>query len=181
MCVTNRNLCQEDFLTRIEKVANKMSLNAIILREKDLVEEQYEQLAKQVLTICEKNKTTCILHNYVNIAMKLSHKKIHLPMSVLRGLSQQERDYFQMLGASCHSVEEAKEAERLGCTYIMAGHIFSTDCKKDLEPRGLGFLQEVCKSVQIPVWAIGGITQNNMEKIIAAGAAGGCIMSGFMK
>ena len=72
------------------------------------------------------------------------------------------------------------EAEKLGCTYITAGHVFATDCKKGLPPRGLSFLKEVCYSVTIPVYAIGGIDENNMEAVRQAGAAGGCMMSGFM-
>ena len=42
------------------------------------------------------------------------------------------------------------EAERLGATYVTAGHIFTTDCKKGLPPRGLDFLKNVCDAVTIP-------------------------------
>lgn len=78
--------------------------------------------------------------------------------------------------------EEAIEAQKLGATYISAGHIFATDCKKDLPPRGLEFLKEVCNSVTIPVYAIGGIKLSDvqMDEIIKCGAKGGCIMSGMM-
>lgn len=78
--------------------------------------------------------------------------------------------------------EEAIEAQKIGATYISAGHIFATDCKKDLPPRGLEFLKEVCNSVTIPVYAIGGIKLSDvqMDEIIKCGAKGGCIMSGMM-
>ena len=85
-----------------------------------------------------------------------------------------------MLGASCHSVAEAVEAERLGCTYITAGHIFDTDCKKGVPGRGLSFLQEVCETVRIPVYAIGGVTHENFPEVKRVGAAGVCVMSGLM-
>jgi len=86
-----------------------------------------------------------------------------------------------MLGASCHSLEEAKEAVELGCTYLIAGHIFATDCKKGLPGRGTEFLQSVCESVQVPVYAIGGISGENMTLVRKAGAKGGCVMSGWMQ
>ena len=78
--------------------------------------------------------------------------------------------------------EEAIEAQKLGATYISAGHIFATDCKKDLPPRGLEFLKEDCNSVTIPVYAIVGIKLSDvqMDEIIKCGAKGGCIMSGMM-
>lgn len=179
ICVTNRSLCQEDFLARIERLA-KAQPAAILLREKDLREEAYCELAEKVLCICKKQKTLCILHNYANAAHTLRHPALHLPLPTLRRLSETEHHSYQILGASCHSAEDAKEAEALGCTYITAGHIFDTDCKKGLPGRGLDFLREVCTSVSIPVYAIGGICPENLSSVKAAGAAGACIMSSAM-
>ena len=77
-------------------------------------------------------------------------------------------------------MEEAKAAEANGCTYITAGHVFETGCKAGLPGRGLAFLKAVCGSVSLPVYAIGGITPQNMPDILNAGAAGGCMMSSLM-
>lgn len=88
---------------------------------------------------------------------------------------------FNILGSSVHSIEEAKEAESLGATYVTAGHIFQTDCKKDLAPRGINFLEDVVQSVSIPVYAIGGIHSDNLSKIVSTNAAGACMMSDYMK
>ncbi len=89
---------------------------------------------------------------------------------------------FDFIGASIHSVEEARKAEKLGASYLTAGHIYETGCKPDLAPRGLGFLREVCQSVDIPVYAIGGIhlEKQQLSEIYEAGARGACIMSVFM-
>ena len=75
------------------------------------------------------------------------------------------------------------EAEQLGAAYVTAGHIFTTDCKKGLPPRGLDFLKNICDAVTIPVYGIGGIKfdpqqWNSLKK---QGACGGCIMSGMMQ
>jgi len=87
---------------------------------------------------------------------------------------------FEEIGASVHSVNEAKEAEKLGATYLIAGHIFLTDCKKGVPPKGLSFLKEVCDSVKIPVFAIGGITKEQLENVLNTGAKGVCVMSEAM-
>lgn len=179
ICVTNRQLCKDDFLTRVEQIASKHKVS-IILREKDLAEHDYEELAKKVMDICRKNNVLCILHNFVNVAIRLNADAIHLPLHILKEMTAEQKSHFRILGASCHSVEDAKEAETLGCTYITAGHVFETDCKKDLPGRGLAFLQSVCKSVDIPVYAIGGINESNIPDVQNAGAKGACIMSGFM-
>ena len=121
--------------------------------------------------------------------MHLVCTSIHLPLPLLRRLSEKgilsspEFASFTVLGTSVHSVAEAREAEHLGVTYLTAGHIYVTDCKKGLAPRGLHFLQEVCKSVSVPVYGIGGIKFDPVQwqELQSAGATGGCIMSGMME
>lgn len=179
LCVTNRNLCKTDFISRIEEIANARP-KGIILREKDLSESEYKTLAKQITEICKKHSTTCILHSFVDVALELNSEAIHLPLPILRKMSSTQKEKLKTIGASCHSVSDAIEAEKLGCTYITAGHIFATDCKKGLPPRGTDFLKDVCKSVSIPVYAIGGINSSNIHYVINAGAKGACIMSGLM-
>ena len=95
--------------------------------------------------------------------------------------NEKTKEKFKIIGASCHSVEEAQAAENLGCTYITAGHVFVTDCKKGLAPRGLDFLKNVIESVSLPVYGIGGIDHKNIHAVRNIGAAGTCIMSGLMK
>lgn len=68
-----------------------------------------------------------------------------------------------------------------GADFLIAGHIFQTDCKKDLAPRGVKFLTEIVSNVEIPVYAIGGINPQNEHLIYECGANGICIMSGYMK
>lgn len=58
--------------------------------------------------------------------------------------------------------------------------MFDTACKAGTPGRGLAFLREVCRAADIPVWAIGGIAPGNFPAVLAAGARGGCVMSGLM-
>ena len=180
LCVTNRSLCHEDFLQRIRKIA-ACQPKGIILREKDLSEDAYKALAENVMQICKQNDVPCILHSFIDAALLLGAEQIHLPLHILRGMEEEKKRQFRSIGASCHSVAEAQEAARLGCTYITAGHVFVTDCKKGLAPRGLAFLQEVVESVAIPVYAIGGIGSENAASVRKTGAAGVCVMSGLMQ
>ena len=180
ICITNRALCGEDFLTRLEKVAAAHPA-AIILREKDLPETEYQALAGQALAICERHNVPCILHSFTDAAVTLHADAIHMPLHLLRSMSETQKHPFRIIGASCHSTADAIEAQQLGCTYITAGHIFATDCKKGLPGRGLEFLKDVCEHVTIPVFAIGGISKHNIAAVRDAGAKGACIMSGLMR
>ncbi len=180
ICITNRHLCEGDFFERIEKIACS-GVTAMILREKDLSEREYSDLAKKFTEICEKHKVEAILHTYVDTAIKLGVRSIHLPLPVFKDLSGEKKNFFRKIGVSCHSVEDALEAEKLGASYITFGHVFATDCKKGLLPRGIDALKNVCKAVKIPVYAIGGINCGNIGLVFENGAGGACVMSGFMK
>lgn len=176
VAVTNRHLAGNDFFNRIDFLC-RSSVKSIILREKDLPENEYFFLAQKVLAIGEKYGKKIILHNFAGVAEKLKCRYIHLPFSVFKETFPEKADFFDERGTSVHSVKEALEAEKLGATYVTFGHVFSTECKKDLEPRGLNCLKEVCNSVKIPVFAIGGITEENLNSVFEYGADAACVMS----
>jgi thiamine-phosphate diphosphorylase len=175
--VTNRLLCKGNFLVRIEQIA-RLQPHSIILREKDLLPENYEQLAAECLKICSRYKVPLVVNSYPDVARKLKIPNIHLPLELFIK-HRADLEVFQA-SVSVHSVEEARLSENLGACYLIAGHIFPTECKKGVPPRGLGFLKQVCDSVSIPVFAIGGITQFNVRDVLKAGAQGICIMSQLM-
>lgn len=179
LCVTNSVLCREPFLHRLERLA-AAGPSAIILREKTLSEAAYDHLAEQAIQICKKYDTTLVMHSFYQAALKRRHPALHVPLPILRQMSEEQRSSFSILGASCHSVEEAVLAQTLGCTYVTAGHIFPTACKEGLPGRGLQFLKEVCQAVEIPVFGIGGINGERLESVLGNGAAGACVMNAFM-
>lgn len=174
VCVTDRKSCCEDFLTRIEKIADAKP-DIIMFRDKESSDEDYVETAFKILKISKKYGIPCIMYRHPEI-----FGGIHMTMPTLRTTSQQDMQCQEIIGASVHSAAEAAEAEQWGVDYLIAGHIFETSCKPGLAPRGTEFLHEVCKSVSIPVYAIGGITPGNVEQVARAGASGACIMSGLM-
>ena len=177
ICITNRHLVTGDYTEQIEKVL-KTGVDVVILREKDLTETEYEELAVKVIDLCSRYGVVCMLHSFFGVALKLGHPYIHVTMEQARSLDVSD---FIEVGVSTHSVDEAVEAVRLGATYITASHIFETKCKEGLRPRGIRYLTEVTEAVSIPVYALGGIIQSNVSDCIRAGAAGVCMMSEYMK
>ncbi|MCL2447149.1 MAG: thiamine phosphate synthase [Oscillospiraceae bacterium] len=161
--VTNRQLCSGDFMLQIEKALQSKPWG-LLLREKDLSRSEYAALAAQVAPLCRAQGVQLITY--------LPHMGdfVHMPFA-------QAKPTAQPFSVSIHSVEEAVQAQSLGATFIIAGHIFATQSKPALPPRGLNFLHTVCKNVTIPVFAIGGITRENAHDCVAAGAAGICRMS----
>ncbi|SDF71895.1 thiamine phosphate synthase [Sporomusa acidovorans] len=177
ICVTNRTLCREDFLTRVRQLAQAQPY-AVLLREKDLDVPAYESLAVKVQEICGQYGVELIIHRNVTVAEKLGLTHLQLSMPDLRTYHREQHSL--VVGASVHSVAEAKEAQALGAAYVIAGHIFATDCKKGIAPRGVSFLRQVCQATCLPVFAIGGINSGNVGQVLASGARGFCIMSAAM-
>lgn len=176
LAVTDRKNCRGDFLVQLEKVAG-LKPEAIILREKDLDEEEYYALAVNVKKICENNGVPLIIHNFISAALRLGIKKVHLPLCVLEQADKRKLNAFEAIGVSIHSMEDLKRACELGATYLIAGHIFETDCKAGLLGRGTAFLKEIADNTSLPVYAIGGIGISNIDKVLATGCAGVCVMS----
>lgn len=85
-----------------------------------------------------------------------------------------------LIGASTHSLAEAKQAESEGADFIVFGPIFDTPSKREFgSPLGAQALTEACNSVHIPVLAIGGITTQNAGEVLRAGARGIAAISLF--
>lgn len=182
--VTNMHLCKRDFLEQLAKV---LTLNpcALILREKDLNYAKYEALALKVKALCDKANVPMFVHTYIDLARALKCG-VHLSFENWKKAQQEalalaKQNELTKISVSCHSREEAQEAEAKGADQIVLGTIFATNCKLGKDGAGLEFLQDVCQSCNKPVYAIGGIKEENLQSVLDAGAAGGCMMSGFME
>lgn len=180
VCVTSSALCRGDFLERLKHLADS-PLYAVILREKQLDEGQYASLASRALDIFDGSEVRLILHNYPYVAMSVGAKRLHLPLKKLLSMPRAQLSGFEMLGASCHSPADIRAAEEAGCTYVTLGNIFETSCKVGLAGKGIEFLRECCSLTKLPVWAIGGITPQNVADVRNAGAACVCSMGAFMQ
>lgn len=142
--------------------------------------------SRRTSAICKRHQVPCILHSFLDAAKRLGVKQIQLPLWKLEEAAADANrplDSFSRIGASVHSVEDARRAGQLGASYLIAGHIFATGCKPGIPPRGLAFLREVCHAASVPVYAIGGISLDSeqIQSVLSCGAAGVCIMSGMMR
>lgn len=190
--ISNRHICYESnggeseisaLLSQLEEVC-KYNPKFVVLREKDLSAREYGELFDKARLICDRAGVKLVLHNFSELAIDKGYRHIHMPLYKLQELVEKDKNAlanFDTIGASIHSVEDLKLAELLGATYVTAGHVFATDCKKGLPPRGTEFLENICKNTDLDVYAIGGITFANLGQVMELGAKGGCMMSSLMK
>lgn len=195
--ISNRKLCENENLEKqIKKIFSAYEKKIILknfeivtltLREKDLGKNEYLNLVEKIYPICKRYGIDLILHqNYdLNLNEKYKIEGIHLSYEIFKSLNKNIREglikKYKRIGVSIHSLEEARKVENLGASYVVAGHIFETDCKKGLEPRGLNFIKELSSILTIPIFAIGGINEENSNLVLNSGAFGVCMMSSLMK
>ena len=195
--ISNRKLCENKNLEKqIEKIFSayerkiilkNFDIVALTLREKDFNKNEYLKLIEEIYPICQKYKINLILHqNYdLNLDDKYKIDGIHLSYNIFKSLNENIKaeliKKYKRIGVSIHSLDEAKEVENLGASYVIAGHIFETDCKKGLKPRGLKFVEDLSSALTIPIFAIGGIDEKNSQSVIDSGAFSVCMMSNLMK
>ena len=162
--VTDRR--QGDLLAHVARaVADRVDI--IQVREKDLDARDLLQLVSQVRDAAAGTSTKVLVNGRLDIALAAGIDGVHLPGDGLP--AARVRPYVRTLGVSCHSIEEALHAERDGVDYIIFGPVFETPGKAAV---GIDALRTVAASVHIPVLAIGGIDEQNIPAVLAAGAAG---------
>ena len=128
---------------------------------------------------------TIFVHNFADFALSAGERNLWLPLGVLRGFSAAHgaeflRANFKKLVASCHSEAEAREALELGANAICLSHIFATDCKAGLAPKGLNLIRAVREFFAGEIYALGGITPRNFASVLRAGADRIAVMSPAM-
>ena len=128
---------------------------------------------------------TIFVHNFADFALRKGERNLWLPLGVLRSFSAVHGAEFlcanfKKLVASCHSAAEAREALELGANAICLSHIFATDCKARLAPKGLNLIRAVREFFAGEIYALGGITSRNFASVLRAGADRIAVMSSAM-
>lgn len=159
----------------------------IQIREKDLCAKEISSLTREALATKRTNQregitTRILVNDRLDIAVSERAAGVHLgeqslPVREIREWLDARSDRAEwetfLVGVSCHSPESAVSAAQNGADYIFFGPVFATPSKEAFgAPQGLAPLAEICRSVDIPVLAIGGVTLENAPACFAAGAAG---------
>lgn len=180
--ITNRLLCGERTLTEVIGAVCRGGVKAIQLREKDLPAKSIFNLAREIQQICKKTGVKLMINDRFDIARAISADGVQLtskslPVKIVR----KHLSASQLVGVSTHSLDEAKQAEDSGADFVLFGPVYHTPSKATYgDPQGLTKLQEITKSVSIPVFAVGGMTPGKAKECGESGAFGVAVISSVM-
>lgn len=124
---------------------------------------------------------TFVVNDRADVALALEADGVHrpghgLPVEPLREVVGERR----LIGVSTHDFEEAKSAEEAGADFITLSPVFATLSKPEAEPLGLPEFETIVRQIEIPVYALGGVTPDEVGDCLEAGAYGVAVMSGIM-
>ncbi len=146
---------------------------ARIFQLRDKIHDKGEQLpvARRIKALCVAQGAVFLVNDHVDLALACEADGVHvgqkdLPVAFARRLLPPPL----IVGASTNNPGEARRAVRAGADYVAVGRLFPTASKLDTRPATLDILREVRRAVKVPIAGIGGITEENIDAVIAAGA-----------
>lgn len=176
--VTDRSWLGARTLYEQVEAAIKGGATIIQLREKKMPEEEFLQEARELKMLCNAYKIPFIINDNISVALAMDADGVHLGQGDME--LKQAREILgtdKIIGVSAHNVEEAVQAEKNGADYLGAGAVFSTASKADVTSLSMETLKEICEAVSIPVVAIGGISEENMDQLKGTGISGVAVIS----
>lgn len=148
-----------------------LGIDIIQFRDKTSNKETILKSARALRKLLINTKTIFIINDYLDIAKMLDCDGVHLgksdlPIKIARKILGKDK----IIGISCHNLKQAITAQNRGADYISIGPIFKTFTKPEYKPVGLNLIKKVSKKIKIPFFAIGGINENNISKVLSFGA-----------
>jgi thiamine-phosphate pyrophosphorylase len=181
--ITDRKLTGNRTLTATVEEACKAGIRAVQLRERDLNADRLFELAKNLRGITRAYNARLFINDRIDIALAVDADGVHLPESSLP-ISEVRKllPEGKLIGASVHSLDGAKKAERDGADFLVLGTIYHTPSKPDLvKPAGTESIVLITQNISVPVFAVGGITPEKARECIEAGAHGIAVISTIMQ
>lgn len=171
-----------DRISEYAKAILDTGVNLIQIRAKDISDAQFLTQACQIRRITKDNEIALIINDRIDIALAIEADGVHLgqddiPLIIARKLLGE-----RIIGISTHNLIQAKKAEKDGADYIALGPIFKTNTKFDAGiPLGVELITKIKQAVTIPVVAIGGINEDNIQQVLNAGADMVAVASAILK
>ena len=176
--ITDRSWLGQQTLEEQVEEALQGGTTCLQLREKDLEEELFLEEAINIKALCKEYNVPFLINDNVELAVSCDADGVHvgqndLPVEKVREMIGPEK----ILGVSAQTVAQAIDAEKKGADYLGVGAVFATSTKADADTVDRETVKEICKSVSIPVVAIGGITKQNILELKGTGIDGVSIIS----
>ena len=179
--VTDRDvLVDKDIYIGVEE-AIKGGVTLVQIREKSVGTLEFYNIAVKIKTITDKYNVPLIINDRIDIALAIDAAGVHLGQSDMpAGIARSIIGNNKIMGISTSTLDEAQKAEREGADYVGVGAMFPTTTKDDASAVSIHCLKEIKDNISIPVVAIGGITEKNVDFLKIANIDGIAVVSDIL-
>jgi len=179
--VTNRSQRTKNKFLAIIEEAILGGVTIVQLREKDTSTGEFHKIATDLKELTSKCNVPLIINDRLDIALAIDADGVHvgqsdMPSDIVRKIIGKDK----ILGVSATTIEEAKKAEKDGADYIGSGAIFPTQTK-DADCISIKHLKKIINAVNIPIIAIGGLTEDNISSLANTNIGGISVVSAIME
>ena len=181
--ITDRRQAPPGFtLVDAVRAACEGGVRAVQLREKDLSAADLFPLALELRALTRQYGARLLINDRIDLALAVEADGVQLgghslPTAAARNILGPER----LIGVSTHSLEEIAAASRGGADFVTFGPVYFTPSKAAYgKPAGLDLLEAACCASPLPVFALGGISPERVEPVVAAGAGGVALISAIL-
>jgi thiamine-phosphate pyrophosphorylase len=176
--ITDRRLCKPKLIQDYVASLLDTGVRAIQLREKDLSDTELRSVAVPINHICKAYSAKLFINSNINIATDVGVDGVHLPESLLDTI-QKAKARNLLVGCSVHDLDVAQKMQVAGANFVTYSPIYPTMSKPN-PAVGLKSLKRIVGSLDIPVFALGGITPSKVPECLNSGAFGVAAMSSVM-
>ena len=160
--VTDRSWLGDKTLAEQTEEALKGGVTFVQIREKELDREYFREEAEELKALCAKYQVPFVINGQSDMEAGDVRKKLGPD---------------KIIGVSARTVSQALLAQQHGADYLGVGAVFHTSSKADAAEVDFETLKEICKAVDIPVIAIGGISEENVGQLAGSGICGVAVIS----
>ena len=178
--ITDRRKYGPDFIKTLESIL-KHGIKMIQLREKDLHGKELYELASTVRQLTKSYGAMLFINSRPDVAVAVGADGVHLPENDVPPRAIKELFPELLVGRSTHSPESARKAQEEGADFVVFGPVFKTASHPTTKPAGLGALKKTCRDINIPVFALGGVTWEKAKACYKNGAYGIAGITMFIK
>jgi len=169
---------QNDFLSRLENSLHP-GIKLVQLRCKNINQAAFVGMAEQAKIICEKYKATLLLNTSLEIYQKTQAHGLHLSSQMLYTSAVRPISLEKILSVSCHTIADIRHAQKINADIILLSPVKETTSHPDVKGIGWEVFASLISDIDIPVYALGGMKQDDISTAIKFGAQGVAAISSF--
>jgi 8-oxo-dGTP diphosphatase len=156
-------------------------VSLIQLRAKTLDRDALKEVALHARRLARTAGAKLLLNGHIDLVQALQLDGIHLPAADAAALRARPLDHSFLIGASCHSVEEIQHAVEIGVDFAVLGAVKPTQSHVGHTVIGWDHFANAVRDIALPIYALGGLSQEDLPQALNSRAQGIAGISGFWK